>query len=77
MVNSKNHDSFRNFRNIEAKPDFLIFKAKLAFIKLRQEFIEAPILYFNLECHIWIETDISGYAISRILNQLILDNLGQ
>ena len=49
--------------------DFLTFRAKLAFIKLRQAFLEAPILHhFNPERHIQIETDVSGYAISRVLN---------
>ena len=40
---------------------FLIFKAKLALVRLRQTFTEAPILYhFDLECYIQIETDASG-----------------
>lgn len=57
---------------------FLIFKAKIAFIKLRQVFIEAPILqHFNSKCHIRIKTEASGYAIGGILSQLTLDNLDQ
>lgn len=36
-----------------SKAGFLIFRAKLAFIKLRQIFIEVPIFYhFDLKCYI-------------------------
>ncbi len=50
---------------------FLTSESKKAFTKLRQAFVEAPIRnYFDLERHIQIETDASGYAISRILSQL-------
>lgn len=50
---------------------------RLAIIKLRQAIIETLILYhFNLECHNRIETNASRYAISRILSQRTLDNLG-
>ena len=50
---------------------FLISKAKLAFLWLRQAFIEAPILhYFDPERYIRIETDAFGYAIGGILSQL-------
>ena len=58
--------------------DFLIPGAKLAFTKLTQAFFKALILYhFNSERYIQIETDVSGYAISEVLNQLILDDLGR
>ena len=58
--------------------DFLTLGAKLTFTKLRQAFIKAPILYyFNPECHIRIETDASGYAISGDLSQLTSDDLSQ
>ena len=41
-------------------------------------FVEASILnHFDPERHIWIETDVFGYAISGILSQLTLDDLGQ
>ena len=54
--------------------DFLTPGAKLAFTELRQAFLKAPILHhFNPERHIWIETDVSGYAISGILSQLTLE----
>ena len=57
--------------------DFFTAGAKLAFTKLRQAFVKAPILhYFDPERRVRIETDVSGYAIGRVLNQLISDNLG-
>ena len=41
-------------------------------------FVEALILnHFDLEYHIQIEIDASGYAIGRIFSQLTLDDLGQ
>ena len=53
-------------------------RAKLAFTKLKQTFLKAPILYhFDPEHHIRIETDASGYAIGKILSQLTLDDSGQ
>ena len=53
--------------------DFLTPGAKLAFTKLRQAFLKAPILYyFDSERHIRIETDVSGYAIGGVLSQLTL-----
>lgn len=59
------------------EPKFLNSKARETFDHLKQAFIKAPILHhFDLERHIWIETDASGYAISGILSQLALDNLG-
>ena len=58
--------------------DFLTSGAKLAFTKLRQVFLKAPILHhFDPECHIRIETDASGYAIGGVLSQLTSDDLGQ
>ncbi len=57
---------------------FLIFEARKAFIELRKAFVEAPILnHFDPKRHIQIETDVSGYAIGGILNQLISDNSGR
>lgn len=56
--------------------DFFTFEVRLLFTKLRQIFVKAPILYnFNLDCHIWIKTGISEYAIDRIFSQLTLNNL--
>ena len=52
--------------------------AKLAFTKLRPVFLKTSIVYhFDPEHHIWIETDVSGYAIGGVLNQLTLDDLGR
>ncbi len=57
---------------------FFTSGARKSFIKLRQVFVEVSILnYFDLEHHIQIETDASGYGISEILSQLILDNFSQ
>ena len=65
-------------KNLNKAMSYLTSEARLAFTKLRKMFIEALILqYFDLEYHIWIKTDASGYAISKILSQLTLDNLGQ
>ena len=48
---------------------FLTFRARRAFIELRQAFIKAPILHhFDPERHIRVETDVSGHAISRVLS---------
>ena len=50
---------------------FLIFEAKLAFLRLRQAFTEAPILHhFDSERYTRIETDASCYTIVGILSQL-------
>ena len=77
LVKFKNRDFSPNSRNMGAKSGFLTSKARLVLIKLRQVFVEALILdNFDSEYHIVIETNASGYAIGRILNQLILDNLG-
>ncbi len=50
--------------------------ARKTFIKMKQTFVEALIQnHFDPEHHIQIETDVSGYAISRIFSQLTLDDL--
>ena len=65
----KNHDFFPNSKNIETGPGYFIFEAILTFINLRQVLVKAPILHlFDLKCHIRIKTNITGYAISRILS---------
>ena len=57
---------------------FFIPGARKAFTKLRQAFIKAPILYhFDLERHIWVETDTSGYAIGGVSSQLTSNDLGR
>ena len=58
--------------------DFFTIGAKLAFIKLGQAFLKALILHhFDPECHIRIETDLSGYTIGGVFGQLTLDDSGQ
>ena len=65
-------------KNLGQSGTFLTTNAKRAFIKLRQAFVKALILnHFDSKRHIQIETDALGYAISGILNQLTLDDLGQ
>ena len=59
------------------KANYLTCTARLAFTQLRQAFIEAPSFwYFDFEYHIWIQIDVSSYAINRVLSQLTLNNLG-
>ena len=70
----KNKKSKKSTRlpNIKAtkKSNVLIFDTKEAFNYLWLAFIKAPILqHFDLENHIWIEINVSGYAISRVLSQ--------
>ena len=53
------------------KPNFLTPNAKKALNHLRLAFIKALILqHFDLESHIRIETDASGYTIGGVLSQL-------
>ena len=49
-------------------------EARLAFTQLKQALTEAPILeQFDLERHIFIETDAFSYAIGGVLSQLTSD----
>ena len=74
---SKSKNLFKSKKTVRSL-DFLTPGVKLAFTKLRQAFSKAPILHhFDLERHIQIETDISGYAIGGVFSQLTLDNLGR
>ena len=58
--------------------DFLTPGTKLTFIELRQAFLKALIFHhFDPERHIRIETDVSGYAIGRVLSQLTSDDSGR
>ena len=78
LVKPKNHDFSPNFRNLEARPGFYTSEARLAFTMLKQVFVKSPIFhYFNLKCHIRIESDVSRYVIAGILSQLTLDDLDQ
>ena len=68
LVKFSNHD-FPKSRPEKTGMGFLIPKARLAFTQLRQAFVKVPILHhFNLESHIRIETDTSGYAIGGVLS---------
>ena len=58
--------------------DYLTPVAKKAFNHLCHTFIQAPIFqHFDLEWHIRIETNVSGYVIGGVLSLLTLNNLGQ
>ena len=58
--------------------NFFTFRARLEFIKLSQAFVKAPILHhFDPECHICVETDVSGYIIGGVFSQLTIDDLGR
>ena len=58
-----------NFNATEDGPKFLTPDARTAFNHLWLAFTEAPILWhFDSKCHIWIETDASGYTIGGVLS---------
>ena len=58
-------------KKMSFKMGFFIYKASLAFIRLKKAFIKALILYyFDLERHIRMVTDGLSYAISEVLSQL-------
>ena len=58
------------------EPIFLTPSARKAFNQLKEAFTKALILqHFDPECHIGIETNASGYAIRKVLSQLISDHL--
>ncbi len=57
---------------------FFTSRARKAYTELTQAFMGASILnHFDLEYHIRIEINASGYAIGGILSQLPLDNFNQ
>ena len=69
--NPSKRENSPNFDATKAGPSFLTLEARVTFSRLRLTFTEAPILrYFDPKCHIWIETDASGYAIGGVLSQL-------
>ena len=73
---SKSKKLSKSKKTVES--DFFTPGARLALTKLRQAFLKAPIFHhFDLERHIRNEIDASGYAIGRVLSQLISDNLGR
>ena len=72
---SKSQKLFKS-KKMVGSLDFFIPGTRPTFTKLRQVFIKALIFYyFDSECHIRIKINILGYAIDRILSQLILDDL--
>ena len=76
MTKSKNLFKSKKLSKLKkiVRLDFFTPKARLVFTELRQTFIEAPILHhLDLKCYIQVETDISGYAISEVSSQLILE----
>ena len=69
--NSSKSGNSPNFGATKSGPSFLTHKTRSAFNRLWLTFIKAPILwYFDPECHIWIKTDASGYAIDGVLSKL-------
>ena len=57
-----------NFNAMEAGPSFLTPKARAVFNCLQLVFTKASILwYFDLECHIKIETYVLDYTIGGML----------
>ena len=74
---SKSKKSSKSIKTLRSL-DFLILRVRLALTKLKQVFVKVLIpQHFNLEYHIRIETDVSGYTIDKVLSQLTLDDLGQ
>ena len=69
LVKFKNYD-FPKSRTEKAGTGFLIPKARLVFIQLRQAFVDLIFYHFNPESYIRIETDASSYAISGVPSQL-------
>ena len=56
-------------KNLNGAIDYLTSKTMLTFTKLRKVFTKALVLqHFDPEWHIHIKTDVSGYAISRVLS---------
>ena len=77
-VGEKVQEKSKSKNSSKSTSDFHTPGAKLAFTKLRQAFLKAPILHhFDPERHIRIETDVSGYAIGGVLSQLTLDDSGR
>ena len=59
------------------RSNYLTPNTKKTFNHLRHAFIQASILqHFDLGLHIRIKIDMSDFGIGKVLNQLILDDLG-
>ena len=64
-------DKRLSFKNLNKAMGYLSPEARLAFVQLKKTFTKGLILqHFDLECHIWIKTNASGYVISGVLSQL-------
>ena len=73
MSKSKNLSKFK-----KTELGFFKFRARIAFTKLKQAFIKAPILHhFDPERYMRVKTNASGYAIDEVLSQLTSDDLSQ
>ena len=60
-----------NFDITKAESSFLTPDTKIAFNRLWLAFTKTPILqHFDPKCHIQVETDVLGYAISGVLSQM-------
>ena len=71
---SKSKNLSKSKKTVESY--FFTSKARLVFIKLRQTFVKALILYyFDSKHYIRVKMDILGYGIGRILSFLTSDNL--
>lgn len=69
---------FKLFTKPSSRAGFSSPKTRLAFLELRQALIKVLILhYFNLKYYDWVETDVLGNAISKVLSLQMLDNLNQ
>ena len=65
-------------KNLNQTTGYPTLEVRLLFTQLRKAFTKALIFWhFDPECHVRIETNMSGYTIGRVLSQLTLDNLGQ
>ena len=65
------------FKNLNEATGYLTPNARQVFTQLKQAFIKALILqHFDLECHIRIEIDASGYVISVVVSHVTSNNLG-
>lgn len=65
------NEKFENLTYIKTIKEFifLTFGVKNSFNLLRQIFIKTIIVQnFDLESYIWIKTDLSGYAIGKVLS---------
>lgn len=69
MIDEANVIGEANTKVTESEREFLIPRARLSFVKLRQLFSTALILHFlDPKYHIWINIDPCNYIISEVLN---------